>query len=63
MKVDVDMELCASHGQCTLVAPEVFALDDDAVLRYDPEPDDALRPDVEQAVQLCPAGAIRLLDP
>jgi len=32
------------------------------VLQYDAEPDESLRPKVEQAVRNCPVTAIRLLD-
>lgn len=62
MRVEVDMDRCASHGQCTLAAPEVFELDDDAMLQYDAQPDDALRAKVEQAVRLCPEAAIWVTD-
>jgi ferredoxin len=62
MKVQVDMDLCQSHGECCFAAPEVFELDDDDVLQYDSEPDESLRPKVEQAVRNCPVTAIRLLD-
>jgi ferredoxin len=30
MKVTVDRELCQGHGQCEIVAPDMFTLDDDA---------------------------------
>jgi len=62
MKVQVDMDLCQSHGECCFAAPEAFELDDDDVLQYDPEPDQSLRTKVEQAVRNCPVTAIRLLD-
>lgn len=29
MKVYVDTALCAGHGRCAIVAPSVYALDDD----------------------------------
>jgi len=60
VKVHVDLARCEAHGICEQVAPEVFALDDDDVLRYDPEPDEALRDTVEQAVASCPVQAIRI---
>ena len=33
MKVHVDMNLCQSHGECAVVAPDVFQLGDDDLLR------------------------------
>jgi ferredoxin len=42
-----------------VAAPEVFRLEN-ADLEYDPEPDDALRPKVEEAVEMCPTQAIRI---
>jgi len=61
VRVQVDLARCEAHGICEQVAPEVFALDDDDQLHYDPEPDEALRAKVEQAVASCPVQAIRLL--
>jgi ferredoxin len=61
MQVFVDMERCQSHGSCTYVAPAVFELGEDDVLRYEPDPDPSLRERVEEAVLVCPAQAIRLL--
>jgi ferredoxin len=56
------MDLCQSHGECALAAPEVFELGDDDVLRWIEEPDESLRPKVEQAVANCPVSAISLAD-
>lgn len=60
MRVAVDRSLCQTHAQCVLVAPEVFALDEDGELVYDAEPDDSLRPKIEDAEEICPMGAIRI---
>ena len=62
MKVRVDMNLCQSHGQCEAVAPEVFELGDDDVLRWKEVADEALRAKVEAAVDACPMTAIRIED-
>jgi ferredoxin len=59
MKISVDRELCCSNGLCVVAAPEVFRLED-VDLDYDAEPDDALRPKVEEAVEMCPTEAIRI---
>jgi ferredoxin len=62
MHVNVDMDLCQSHGECCFAAPEVFHLDDDDVLQYVEHPDESQRDAVEQAVLVCPVAAITLLD-
>jgi ferredoxin len=62
MKVHVDMNLCQSHGDCAAVAPEVFELGDDDVLRWKEDVDGELRAKVEAAVDACPMMAIRIED-
>jgi ferredoxin len=60
MRVEVERETCVSAGMCVLSAPDWFDQDEDdgrVVVHHQAEgPDDA----VEQAVELCPSGAIRL---
>lgn len=60
MNVLVDLERCEGHGLCVFAAPEVFDLDDDGTLHYDPSPPEALRAAVEDAVRSCPVAAIRI---
>jgi ferredoxin len=60
MKVRVDLDRCQSHGECCFVAPEVFELDADDVLRWIEEPDDAMRERIELAASVCPVQAITL---
>jgi ferredoxin len=62
VRVHGDLARCEAHGICETLAPEVFQLDDDDVLHYDPRPDEALRSKVEQAIAGCPVQAIRLED-
>ena len=62
MKVDVDRDICAVHGQCQFAAPQVFELDDRGRLQYVAEPDDSLRDLVEDAAAVCPMQAITVLD-
>ncbi|WP_432487946.1 ferredoxin [Kineococcus sp. SYSU DK018] len=57
----VDLARCEGHGLCVFAAPEVFDLNDDGRLLYDPHPPETLRGAVEDAVRSCPAGAIRLM--
>ncbi|MFF8593918.1 ferredoxin [Streptomyces sp. NPDC015220] len=62
MKVVVDMNRCQDHGQCVFAAPDVFRFDDAGRLAHVPDPDDALRDEVEEAADLCPLQAIRIED-
>ena len=61
-KVHVDMNLCQSHGECTYVAPDIFELGDDDVLRWKEDVDESRRAAVEEAVNACPMMAIRIED-
>lgn len=64
MKVIVDNKLCEAHGECVLVAPEIFDLgdDDDVVTLLQEHPPEELRAKAEASVKICPVAAIRLED-
>lgn len=63
MKVVVDFDLCESNAVCMGVAPEVFEVrDDDYLYILDENPDESLRPKLQEAVASCPRAAIRLED-
>lgn len=64
MKVIVDLDACAAHGDCVVVAPEIFDLgeDDEVVTLLQAEPPDELRPQAQAAVDACPMAAIRIED-
>ena len=53
----VDEFACAAHGDCALVAPGVFTVDDIAVVAGDGSDDEILA-----AARACPAGAITVID-
>jgi ferredoxin len=62
-RVEVDRDLCASTGGCEAILPEVFEIGDDgALVILQPEPPNALLPEVEQAIAACPTRALRLVD-
>jgi ferredoxin len=63
MRVFVDLDRCEGHGMCVLAAPEVFDLDDEGLLHYDPTPPEELRAAVEDAVRSCPVAAITVDSP
>ena len=62
MKVVADLDLCQGHQMCLGEAPDVFDFDDDAdqVVVLQEHPDESLRPQVEAAVQYCPAMALAI---
>lgn len=63
MKISVDTERCTGHGRCYMLAPEVFAPDEDGYSevvvpqgKVPPEFEDQTR----KAVANCPERAIEL---
>jgi ferredoxin len=55
--IQIDDTACAAHGDCAAVAPDVFRVDDIAVL-IGTGPDELLL----EAAEACPAGAITVID-
>jgi ferredoxin len=55
--VDVDDSACSAHGDCVEIAPEIFALEDFAVVIGSGPDELALA-----AAEACPSTAIRLVD-
>ena len=55
--VEVDDTACAAHGDCVEIAPEIFALEDVAVVVGSGPDELALA-----AAEGCPSTAIRLVD-
>jgi ferredoxin len=63
MRVEVDRDVCVGSGTCELLAPEVFEVGDDGVVRLlQPEPGQADEDAVRDAVAQCPTGALGLAD-
>ncbi|CAM5683684.1 ferredoxin [Streptomyces purpurascens] len=64
MRVELDVPKCVASGQCVLAAPDVFdQRDDDGVaILLEERPGEELRGEVEEAVAICPAAAIRLVE-
>jgi ferredoxin len=62
VKIAASRELCKGHGQCELFAPDVFEVDDDAlvtlkVTEIGPDQEKA----VEEAISHCPESALKLV--
>jgi ferredoxin len=54
----IDESACLAHGDCAVLAPQVFALEQDVAVVIGDGPDALVRP----AARACPAGAILLVD-
>lgn len=64
MKVRIDPDLCAGHGRCYSLAPEVYDADEQGhgIVIVEGELTEDLRARAELGVQNCPEGAITLVD-
>jgi ferredoxin len=64
MHIVIKDGLCQGHGQCVDAAPDVFCVsdNDDLVHLLIDDPDDSLRPAVEDAVRRCPVEALSIAD-
>jgi ferredoxin len=62
MRIEVDFNICADHGQCAIAAPGIFRIDDEGHLVFDATPDEALRADADDAADACPEQAITIVD-
>jgi ferredoxin len=61
MRIAADRDRCEGHGLCVDTAPEVYDLDDDAVvvLRHEVVPA-ALERRAEAGARVCPVAALRI---
>ncbi len=63
VKVRIDLEACVGAGQCVVVSPDVFDVDDDGkVVLVNGQPGESLRAEVESAAAACPAWALEIED-
>lgn len=62
MRIEVDLNVCVDHGQCAIAAPDIFRMDDEGHLVFNPNPDASLRADAESAADACPEQAITIFD-
>jgi ferredoxin len=63
VRVEADRDACISAGNCVMTADDFFDQDDDGivvVLAAEVSADDEAK--VREAVTLCPASALRLVD-
>lgn len=72
MRIEADRDACIGSGNCVMVAGAVFDQDDDGVVQllvdahgeavHSAEVPDEELDHAREAVKLCPAGALRLVD-
>jgi ferredoxin len=64
MRIELDEPKCVASGQCVVAAPDVFDQneDDGVAFLLTEEPADERLGDVREAVAVCPAAAIRLVE-
>ncbi|MEV5708703.1 FAD-dependent oxidoreductase [Actinoallomurus sp. NPDC052274] len=60
MRVIVDLTRCQGYGQCAFLAPDVFTMNGQEALLYDPDADDAQREHILRAAAACPVQAIHV---
>lgn len=63
-RLEVDSHLCNGYGNCVMIAPEVFELDEDTLIAAVNEEASQAAPieQLREAAADCPARAIRLKD-
>ena len=60
MRIIVDRKLCTLHGQCTLVAPDLFQFAESGELEFTESPAEDRRQAAEDAMDSCPEQAIAI---
>jgi NADPH-dependent 2,4-dienoyl-CoA reductase/sulfur reductase-like enzyme/ferredoxin len=60
MRLVVDLTRCQGYAQCAALAPDLFRMQGDEALWYDPEPADWRREQVLSAAAACPVQALRV---
>ncbi|XXJ61982.1 ferredoxin [Embleya sp. MST-111070] len=63
MRVIGDRSVCVGAGLCALSAPELFDQDDDGLVTVlTPHPEPRAHRAARQAADLCPSGALRVIE-
>ena len=63
MRIIIDQDRCMGHGQCELVAPDLFKLDADAIAQVLVDhPNDSQIKRLEEAIRRCPEAVISIED-
>jgi ferredoxin len=62
MRVSVDPNVCAQHGECVAAAPAVFRFDENGDLEWLEHPPSELEADAAYGATVCPTMAITVDD-
>jgi ferredoxin len=63
MRIIIDQDRCMGHGQCELVAPDLFKLDEHGIAQVLVEhPDESKLKRLEEAIRRCPEAVISVED-
>lgn len=63
MKIKANQRICEGFANCVSAAPDLFDIDDDdRVVVLHPQPADADRSRVEEAIRSCPVTALTIAD-
>lgn len=62
MRVSVDNDICEAHGQCNIIDPELFTLDDEGYsdIGQDKPVPPGKEVAAEQGVDVCPVQALSI---
>ncbi|WP_174186753.1 ferredoxin [Nocardia barduliensis] len=60
MRIIADRTVCAGHGMCEALAPDLFRVDDDGIVAPPGTVAASERELLELVVDSCPVGALRL---
>ena len=62
MKIVAEVDRCEGHGLCEEVAPDMYELDDDAVVVVlHPDVPEALAKSAEAGARVCPVAALKVV--
>ncbi|MGK8510263.1 ferredoxin [Nocardia asiatica] len=61
MRIIADRTLCAGHGMCEALAPDLFRVDDEGIVVPPGTAAASERELLELVVDSCPVGALRLV--
>lgn len=60
--VGIDRTLCIGSGNCVNIAPEVFVIDQENIVKFEDETPDIDAGRLEEATSICPVDALILED-
>lgn len=58
LRVVIERDICIGSANCTKLAPEVFVLDEQRIITFQPDPPDIGRERLLEACGVCPVDAL-----